>query len=135
MFCSNCGNELKETEKICPICQTNNDVVVESVVNDKYEEYKETEKINEKYGFNKFLIFSILEFFCCAQIFGLAAIIFLFFKLKPAIADRNFEEADKWKRVIKIILIVGLTLGIFTVVLQIALEMLPMLVELSETLI
>lgn len=130
MNCPNCGLELKEDEKVCPICQTNCEVVKEQKANDKFEEYKENERLNEKYGFNKLLIFSILEICCCNQIFGLVAVILLFFKLKSAITNRNFEEADKWERNIRLILIIGLVLGIFTVVSQTILYLIPAIIEL-----
>lgn len=131
MICSNCGYELKSNEKVCPICQTNCDIPN----NNRYEEYKETEKLNQEYGFNRILILSVLELFCCSQLFGLLAVIFLFLKLKPAIVDRNFTEADKWKKTIKTILIVGFVLGILVFGLQIVVEALPMIVELSQTLV
>ena len=81
------------------------------------------------------MILSVLELFCCSLLFGLLAVIFLFLKLKPAIVDRNFTEADKWKKTIKTILIVGFVLGILAFGLQIVVEALPMIVELSQTLV
>ena len=112
MECPNCGLELKESEKVCPICQTVCEENSNVISNDKYEEYKENERLNEEYGFNKLLIFSILELFFCAQFFGIASLVLLFLKLKPAINNRNFEEAATWKRTIKIILIIGLIFGV-----------------------
>ena len=135
MICPNCGYELKDTEKVCPICQTNCEVTIKQTNNSAYEEYKETERLNEKYGFNKILILSVLELLCCAQLFGLAAIVFLFLKLKPAIVDRNFEEADKWKNIIKVILIVGLVSGILVLGFNVVLQALPVIFELSQILV
>ena len=126
MNCPNCGLELKENEKNCPVCQTTGEVNR----NDKFEEYKENEKLNQKYGFNKLLIFSILEICCCNQIFGIVGVLLLFLKLKPSIAERNFEEADKWERTIRLILIIGLILGIFAGVFQLILNLLPAIIEL-----
>ena len=135
MNCPKCGLELKEDEKVCPICQTNREGIAETNANNKYEDYKETEKLNKEYGFNKLLIFSILEIFCCNQIFGIIAIIFLFLKLKPAIADKNFEEMNKWKRAIKVVLIVGVIIGLLIAGLQIIVELLPVIEEMSQTLV
>ena len=118
MNCPKCGLELKEDEKNCPICQASFETIIDEKVNDRYEEYKENERLNEKYGFNKLLIFSILEIFCCNQIFGIVSVILLFLKLKTSISQRNFEEADKWERNIRLILIIGLILGILLGVFQ-----------------
>ena len=144
MNCSNCGLELKENETVCPSCQNHiySGIVVETNANEepninqsfdsnsKYEEYKEVEKLNEKYGFNKLLIFSILELVCCSQVFGLIGIILLFLKLKPAIAGRNFEEADKWEKNIRILLIIGIILGLLLGIFQLIVNFVPVLIEL-----
>ena len=48
--CPNCGLELKEDEKVCPICQTNREGIAETNANNKYEELKEImEYVPEKY--------------------------------------------------------------------------------------
>ena len=59
MECPNCGFELKENEVICPVCQMSIASKAEKNSNNAYQEYKENEQLNEKYGFNKLLIFSI----------------------------------------------------------------------------
>ena len=126
MECPNCGFDLKQGEKVCPICQTNSQVIIEN--NNKYEEYKENEELKQKYGFNKWLILSILEICCCNQIFGLVAIILLFLKLKTSIEQRNFEEANKWEHNIKIILIIGICFGILLGVFQLVINLVPMII-------
>lgn len=125
MECPNCGVELKENEVICPVCQMSFEAKTE-----KYQEYKENEQLNEKYGVNKLLIFSIIEICCCNQIFGIIGILLLFLKLKPSINERNFEEAAKWERNVRLILIIGLILGIFLGVFQLVLEVLPAVIQL-----
>ena len=133
MNCPNCGLELKEDEKVCPICQASKDSSVEPNLNSKYEDYKEEENLKEKYGFNKLLIFSVIELVCCSQLFGLVAIVLLFLKLNTAISERNLEEVEKWAHNIKLILIIGIVVGILLGILQIGLEALPMILEMSET--
>lgn len=128
MNCPKCGVELKEEEKICPFCQATSNVVGDEV-NTKYQEYKETESLNQKYGFNKLLIFSIVELVCCSQLFGLVSVILLFIKLKNAISERNFEEADKWERNIRLILIIGLVVGIFANIFNIIINLVPAVLE------
>lgn len=125
MECPNCGFELKEDEKICPVCQNNSENSEKQEVNKKFEEYKENEMLNEKYGFNKLLIFSIFEICCCNQVFGLVSAILLFVKLKTSISERNFEEASKWERNIRLILIIGFVLGILGWIFQIVINLLP----------
>lgn len=128
MECPNCGFDLKQDEKICPICQTNLRSVVQEN-NDKFEEYKENEQLKQKYGFNKLLIFSIVEICCCNQIFGLLAVLLLFLKLKTSIEQRNFEEADKWERNVRLILIIGLVFGILLGIFQVVVNLLPMIID------
>lgn len=128
MECPNCGFDLKQDEKICPICQTNLRAVVQEN-NDKFEEYKENEQLKQKYGFNKLLIFSIVEICCCNQIFGLLAVLLLFLKLKTSIEQRNFEEADKWERNVRLILIIGLVFGILLGIFQVVVNLLPMIID------
>lgn len=132
MNCPKCGLELKQGENQCPLCQTDvNAVQVERNSNNTaYEEYKEKEKLNEKYGINKILILSILELVCCSQIFGVAALILLFLKLKPSIAEENIDEINKWKKVIMVILIVGLLTGIIALIFNFGIELLPGILDL-----
>lgn len=132
MNCPKCGLELKQGENQCPLCQADvNAVQVEHNSNNTaYEEYKEKEKLNEKYGINKILILSILELVCCSQIFGVAALILLFLKLKPSIAEENIDEINKWKKVIKVILIVGLLTGVIALIFNFGIELLPEILDL-----
>ena len=134
MYCGNCGMPLKDDETVCPSCNTPTGNVVESKIIDdttasstKYEEYKETERLCEKYSFTKLLIFSILELFCCSKLFGIICLILLFVQLKPSIDKRNFTEAEKAKKLIETLLIVGLVLGILCSIGYIAIQFLPLL--------
>jgi len=70
-----------------------------------------------------------VELVCCSQLFGLACVILLFIKLKTAISERNFEEAEKWEHNIKLILIIGLAIGIFANIFNIVINLVPVVVE------
>ena len=139
MYCGNCGLPLKDDETICPSCNTPTGNVIEAKIIDdtndssssKYEAYKETEKISEQYGFNKLLIYSILELLCCSRLFGIIALIMLLTQLKSAIDQRKFDDADKAKKNVKTILIIGLILGIIINVGNVVLQAIITIAELS----
>lgn len=138
MYCGNCGMPLKDNESVCPSCNTPIEGVIEAKLiddstmkNSKYEEYKETEKIAEKYGFNKLLIYTILELICCSRLFGIISLVLLLVKFKPAIDQRNFEEADKSRNLVKTMLIIGLVWGILSEIAYVALQVLATIGSLS----
>lgn len=139
MYCGNCGLPLKEDETICPSCNTPTGNIVEAKIiddpitssNSKYEDYRETEKISEQYGFNKLLIYSILELLCCSRLFGIIALIILLTQLKSAIAQKRFEDADKARKNVTTILIIGLILGIVINLGNVILQAIITMAELS----
>lgn len=119
MYCGNCGLPLKDDETICPKCNTPIENIIEGKIiddtnasNTTSEKYKETEDLYKKYGFTKLLIFSILELFCCSNLLGFISLVLLFVQLKSSIDKRNFAEAEKAKKLIELLLIIGLALGI-----------------------
>lgn len=135
MNCPKCGLELKPGENQCPFCQNYAEPVKsENNNNIFYEEYRKKEKLkeelNKKYGVNRLLILSILELVCCSQIFGVAALILLFLKLNPSISEENIDEINKWKKVIKTILIVGLVIGMIASIFNFGIELLPQILDL-----
>lgn len=134
MFCGNCGSLLNDNEAICPNCQTvNSDTTVNVNSNNQYEQYKQNEQSLKNYGFNKLLVYSILELLCCFQIFGIIALILLFTQLKPAVEQGRIVEADKVREQVKTILIIGLVLGIIINIFYLGLQFLPVIVTLVES--
>lgn len=134
MYCSNCGLPLKDDELTCPNCQaTENNVVEGKIVNNanettnNYENYKETEQLFEKYGFNKLLVLTIIELICCSKIFGIIALVLLLVQLKPSIEHKKFEDADKTCNNVKLILIIGLVISIIVNIIGIVLNLLPLI--------
>lgn len=130
MKCPNCGVELKPDEKNCHVCYGTSEDIIEEKNNDKYREYKENEQLNQKYGVNKLLVLSIFEICCCNQIFGLVSVILLFLKLKSAIVQRNFDDAEKWSRNIRLILIIGIIFGILLGIFQFIIYLVPEIIGL-----
>lgn len=152
MNCRNCGVELKEHEKFCPMCATpvnaqvnegysKPDIIVNTETNsnhqnnyntgytnsnnmNSYEYYKETENISKQMGSTTILVLSILELLCCNQLFGIIALVLMATKFKPAIDARNFEAAREAKKTINTILIIGLVLGILLNVAYVVLSVL-----------
>ena len=93
-------------------------------VNSQYQYYQETEKLNKEFGVTSTLVLSVLELICCTRLFGIIALVLLFVKVKPAIEARNLEEARSSKKIVNILLIVGLVWSIFGNLLYIALTIL-----------
>ena len=130
MQCKNCGTMLHEYETICPNCQTVVHVeVVSEHANTKYEEYKEQEKLMEKYKTKNLLIWSIVELICCNQIFGIIAILLLELKMKKAIKEGRFNDAENDKKLVITMLILGVVISVGLNILSVALELIPLLAE------
>ena len=115
MICRNCGNEVNDLNRLCPRCGA-------SVVPENTEYY--TQNYAQSYSQNGqpikatgLLVWSIAELVCLSPIFGLIALILWFVKLKPAVESGNINEALNAKRNIKILLWVGIALGIIPLIL------------------
>ena len=119
MICKNCGMQVNEFDSNCPNCGTSVD----------------SENFSQDYGSNTYnhppikttglLVWSIIELICLSPIFGLTALILYFVKLKPAVDSGNINEAIKSKRTIKILLWVGVALGIIPLLLIMMLIAIP----------
>ena len=112
MYCKNCGMELKDYEKFCPNCGNKIGESTEDFNNANPNNVSQNNTDLQRYGFNGLLVWSIIELICCSQIFGTIALVLLCVQLKPAVEHGNFAEADKSKSLIKILLIVGIVLGV-----------------------
>jgi len=135
MFCKNCGSLLDDGTEICPNCNTiDSDSNNNFETANKYEEFQENEERLKDFNFNKYLVYSILEFFCCFQVIGVISLVLLFVKVKPSIEQKRFEEAEKYKNIVKILLIVGLFVGIGANLLYIVGSFLPVILAVFESL-
>ena len=133
MYCENCGMELKDYEKFCPNCgnkvgESINNVSVQTDCNNASKSKADL----EKYGFNGLLVWSIVELICCSRIFGIIALVLLCIQLKPAVEHGNFIEADKSKNLIKILLIVGIVLGVLGNLLTVGVQLISIAAEMAD---
>lgn len=117
MYCKNCGLPLKEEETVCPSCNTPiGDAIEGKIIDDttfsSNLKYENTKELYDKYGFNKLLVFCLLEIFCCSGIFGLIALVILLTRLNTAIKQNSSEDINKAKKNVTTILIIGLIWGI-----------------------
>ena len=80
------------------------------------------------------MVWSIIEFICCSRIFGIIALVLLYVQLKPAVEHGNFAEADKSKSLIKILLIVGIVLGLVLNLFAVVAQLIPAILEILDVL-
>lgn len=119
MICRNCGREVNDLNRLCPGCGA-------SVVPENTEYYSQNYNQSYSQGYSQnsqpikitgLLVWSIIELVCLSPIFGLVALILWITKLKPAVESGNTNEALKAKRTIKILLWIGIALGIIPLIL------------------
>lgn len=136
MYCKNCGMELKDYEKFCPNCGNKIGESTEDFNNAKANPNNVSQNNTDlqKYGFNGLLVWSIIELICCSRIFGIIALVILCGQLKPAVEHGNFVEADKSKSLIKILLIVGIVLGVVLNLFAVVAQFIPAILEILDVL-
>lgn len=136
MFCGSCGGQINEGDKVCSFCGT--PVASSGDMNPPvYEQQSYSAETSDNvsspiydqpnYNYNvvngencsdikttSLLVFSILEILCCgpATLFGIISLVFWLAKLNPAVKRGDREVALSTKKTIKILLWVGLGIGI-----------------------
>lgn len=103
MQCKKCGTYIDETkEKFCYYCGEKIDNIKVPIVNNIDIDQKS----------QKFLIMGIMLAFCCSMPFGIAVVLLNELKYKPQLRENNLEEANKTKKIMIALFVVGLILGV-----------------------
>lgn len=122
MICRNCGATMGDFDTFCPNCGA-------SITTNNYEgnntDYTASQTVEQPIKTTALLVFSILELCCINPITGLIAVILWATKLKAAVDRGDITEALKTKRIIKIILWVGLALSLVFPLLLMMIIMVP----------
>lgn len=101
MRCQNCGNFINEFDSVCTYCS--------KTIN--------SSKIAEKGTLQ--LVFSVLETLTCST-FGIIALILYFIQLKPALESKDSQKIKSSKKLINVLLVVGLVFIILLMIFPLA---------------
>lgn len=120
MICKNCGMEVNDFSTNCPNCGAYVAGDSNMYGNNTYQNSNQA-----PIKTTGLLVWSIIELVCLSPIFGLIALILYFVKLRPAVDSGNINEIMKEKRTIKILLWVGIGLGVIPILLIMMLVAIP----------
>lgn len=91
-FCNNCGNQLEENAKFCPVCGTKTEQLADSAA---VESTVESTPAKASGVLNtKMLIWAIINLICCCQPLGIASLIITILAKDAPSAE---DEAKKIK--------------------------------------
>ncbi len=107
MYCERCGTAVNPGMSACPNCGA-------AIANNQQVNYGQQSQPQIKIA--GFLVWSIIELVCLSPIMGLIGIILYCTQLKPAADKGDVEGAKKAKKTLKIILWIGVALGIIGIV-------------------
>lgn len=103
MYCERCGTAVNPGMSACPNCGA-------AIANNQQVNYGQQSQPQIKIA--GFLVWSIIELVCLSPIMGLIGIILYCTQLKPAADKGDVEGAKKAKKTLKIILWIGVALGV-----------------------
>lgn len=119
MFCTKCGAFISENDTVCPICKSmiiqvheakeSNENSQTSETNNQsngWEQYQNAQEQMKIFGFNKYLIWSIITCLCCIPL-GIINILLLEFMIKPYLKEGKFDKARKLKPWLVILIVLG----------------------------
>lgn len=122
MYCVECGEKLKKSDKVCPQCGHEKIEIIEDTKKSETEPKQEqTETVSQtiternrrykEFGSDTNLILGIIELICCGGIFGLIAILLNEFMMKKALDNNDLAGARQANTIIRVILVLGVVLG------------------------
>ena len=105
MTCKKCGASIDENnQKFCNQCG-------EKIINNNQIDAKKNNEVEQKS--QPYLIIGIILALCCSLPFGVAIILLNELKYKPQLKEDNLKEAEKTKKIMIVLMIIGLIFGIF----------------------
>lgn len=110
MICKNCGVTMGDFDTFCPNCGAS------ANAGTQYSQVNYGENSSEPIKTTGLLVFSIIETCCINFITGLIGIVLWAVKLKPAADSGDVVEAKKAKKLIKIVLWIGLILSLLLII-------------------
>ena len=114
-FCTYCGTKLDNNESNVIQEQPQNNPINQNTVNNNQNINSNVQNNNNT---TTFLVIGIIMAMCCSMPFGAGVILLNELKYKKELQACQLDEAEKTKKIIMVLIIVGILLGILASGLQ-----------------